>query len=58
MYAISVGFKNFFSNFSIYHLSIIVVIVGAYVEGLHIHSDSSFFTRLASVYLVGGLENV
>jgi len=34
----------------------IVEIVGAYVEGLHIHSDSNFFTKDASVYLAGGFE--
>jgi hypothetical protein len=56
--AVSVGFKYFFSNFSIYHLSIIVEIVGAYVLGLPIPSDSSFFTSDASVYLAGGLENI
>jgi hypothetical protein len=54
--AISVGFKYFFSNFSIYHLSIIVEIVGAYVDGLPIPSHSNFFTKEASVYLAGGLE--
>jgi len=58
MYAISVGIRYFLLNFSIYPLSIIVEIVGAYVEGLPIHSDSNFFTKDASVYLAGGLENV
>jgi hypothetical protein len=55
--AISVGIRYFFSNFSIYHLSITVEIVGAYVDGLPIPSDSSFLTNDASVYLDGGLEN-
>jgi len=55
--AISVGFKYLLSNFSIYHLSIIVEIVGAYVDGLPIPSHSNFLTKDASVNLAGGLEN-
>jgi hypothetical protein len=54
--ATSVGLRYFFSNFSIYHLSIIVEIVGAYVDGLPIPSHSNFLTKDASVYLAGGLE--
>ena len=37
-----------------YCLSIIVEIVGAYVEGRPIPSSSSFLTKLASEYLAGG----
>jgi hypothetical protein len=39
-----------------YHLSMIVEIVGAQVAGLQIHSHSNFLTNEASVYLAGGFE--
>ena len=45
---------NCFLSFSIYLLSIIVVIIGEYVLGLPIPFSSKAFTKLASVYLAGG----
>ena len=43
-------------SFSMYLLSKIVVIVGEYVLGLPIPFSSNAFTRLASVYLAGGVK--